>query len=42
MGKRDTRMKLLTELLNNMKIFKLYNWENKIGERVHNARAEEM
>jgi len=34
MEKKDGRMKLLNELLNNMKIFKIYNWEEKLGERV--------
>jgi hypothetical protein len=42
MAKKDTRMKFCTELLNNIKIFKLYNWENIIARRAEGARAEEM
>jgi len=42
MEKRDIRMKFCNELLGNMKVFKLYNWENKIGERVQNSRENEM
>lgn len=42
MEKKDARMKYCTELLNNIKIFKLYNWENIIADRVRNARAAEM
>jgi len=42
MEKKDTRMKLCNELLANIKVFKLYNWEKKIAERVKNARAVEI
>ena len=38
MGKKDVRMKYCNELLNNMKVFKLYNWEKKIADRVKKAR----
>ena len=42
MEKKDQRMKYCTELLNNIKIFKLYNWENVIAERARTARTAEM
>ena len=42
MEKRDTRMKIVNEWLSNMKVLKLYNWENKIAERVYEARSAEM
>jgi ABC-type multidrug transport system fused ATPase/permease subunit len=41
MEKKDTRMKIVNEWLSNMKVFKLYNWEKKIAERVYNARENE-
>lgn len=42
MQKKDTRMKIVGEWLSNMKVLKLYNWENKLAERVYKARANEM
>jgi hypothetical protein len=42
MAKKDVRMKYCTELLNNIKIFKLYNWEQTIADRARDAREEEM
>ena len=34
MQKKDVRMKYCNELLTNMKVLKLYNWEKKIAEKV--------
>lgn len=42
MEKKDIRMKLCNELLNNIKVFKLYNWEKKIAEGVRKARDIEL
>lgn len=42
MEKRDSRMKYCTELLPNMKVLKMYNWEVKIAEKILNARKLEM
>ncbi|CAG9324418.1 unnamed protein product [Blepharisma stoltei] len=42
MEKRDKRMKYCTELLPNMKVFKMYNWEKKIAERILQARNLEL
>jgi ABC-type multidrug transport system fused ATPase/permease subunit len=42
MEKRDIRTKAVTELLTNMKVLKLYNWETKLGERVNESREEEL
>ena len=42
MEKKDVRMKRCNELLSNIRIFKIYNWENKLSERVLTAREQEM
>jgi ABC-type multidrug transport system fused ATPase/permease subunit len=42
MEKRDIRTKAVAELISNMKAFKLYNWEAKLGERVSASREEEL
>lgn len=42
MEKKDKRMKVAGEWLSSMKVLKLYNWENKMAEKVLGARAEEM
>jgi ABC-type multidrug transport system fused ATPase/permease subunit len=42
MDKKDVRMKYFNELLNAIKILKLYNWETKVGERVLETREVEM
>ncbi len=42
MAKKDIRMKYCNELLNCMKVLKLYNWETKLGERVNQSRDVEM
>jgi hypothetical protein len=42
MEKKDLRMKACNELLTNIKVFKLYNWEIKMAERVREARRVEI
>ncbi|OMJ71617.1 hypothetical protein SteCoe_30111 [Stentor coeruleus] len=42
MEKRDNRMKACNELFNNIRIFKIYNWEVKLSEHVMKAREEEL
>jgi ABC-type multidrug transport system fused ATPase/permease subunit len=42
MEKKDGRMKYCVELLTNMKVLKMYNWEQKIVDRVTKAREEEI
>ena len=41
-AKKDKRVKMTNELLNNIRVFKLYNWETKIADRVRDARRDEM
>ena len=42
MGKKDICMKITTETLENIKILKLYNWENEFKNKILNARRIEM
>ena len=42
MGKKDICMKTTTETLENIKILKLYNWENEFKNRIYNKREEEL
>ena len=42
MGKKDACMKVTTETLENIKILKLYNWENEFKNKILNARRVEM
>ena len=42
MGKKDICMKTTTEALENIKILKLYNWENEFKNKILNARGVEM
>ena len=42
MGKKDICMKTTTETLENIKILKLYNWENEFKNKILNARRIEM
>ena len=42
MGKKDICMKTTTEALENIKILKLYNWENEFKNKILNARRVEM
>ena len=42
MGKKDACMKVTTETLENIKILKLYNWENEFKNKILNARKIEM
>ena len=42
MGKKDICMKVTTETLENIKILKLYNWENEFKRKILESRAVEM
>ena len=42
MGKKDICMKITTETLENIKILKLYNWENEFKKKILDARSVEM
>ena len=42
MGKKDICMKITTETLENIKILKLYNWENEFKRKILEARGVEM
>ena len=39
---RDSRMRIITETFNNIKILKLYSWEDEFNERINNSRNKEM
>lgn len=39
---KDTRIKLLSEMLSGMKVLKLYAWEAPFGKRVGDIRAKEV
>ena len=39
---KDKRMKACNELLSNIRIFKLYGWEEKLAERIYDAREIEL
>ena len=39
---RDSRMKIITETFNNIKILKLYSWEDEFNERINNSSNKEM
>ncbi|KAF9344593.1 Canalicular multispecific organic anion transporter 2, partial [Mortierella sp. AD094] len=38
----DSRLRLMTELLSNIKIVKLYHWENPFRKKVDDIRAKEL
>jgi len=40
--KKDSRMKITTETFDNIKILKLYNWENKFKSKIIEKREEEI
>ncbi|KAF9391917.1 hypothetical protein CPB97_005044 [Podila verticillata] len=42
MKSSDVRMKLLTELVNNIKSIKLYAWESFFAERISSTRVEQL
>ena len=42
MGKKDLCMKATTETLDNIKILKLYNWENEFKKKILDAKRIEM
>ena len=39
---KDKRMKITSETLNNIKILKLYSWENGFKNRINQSREEEL
>ena len=42
LNKKDSRMKITTETFDNIKILKLYNWENKFKSKIIEKREEEI
>ena len=42
MALKDKRMKKITETFNNIKILKLYAWEDEFKDKVNSAREEEL
>ncbi|KAF9080613.1 Multidrug resistance-associated protein 1, partial [Mortierella sp. AM989] len=38
----DSRLRLITELLSNIKIVKLYHWETPMRKRIDDLRAKEL
>lgn len=42
MGNRDSRIKMMDELLGGIKIIKLYAWESRFVERISDIRSQEM
>ena len=42
MGMRDTRVKKSTEVLNGMKVIKLFSWEIIQEQRLKNSRDQEI
>ena len=39
---KDKRMKIITETFNNIKILKLYSWEDEFKNKINNARENEL
>ena len=42
MALKDKRMKKITETFNNIKILKLYSWENEFRDKIDSAREDEL
>ena len=42
MKKKDNRSRLMNEVLNGMKVVKLYAWEKHFKQEVSDLRADEM
>jgi ABC-type multidrug transport system fused ATPase/permease subunit len=42
LGKRDERMKAITDLLNYIRVIKLQAWEEKFGDKIRELREEEL
>jgi len=41
-GKTDKRIRLMNEIVNGMKVIKMYTWEKPFASHVHDARKEEI
>ena len=41
-GKTDRRIRLMNEIVNGMKVIKMYTWEKPFATLVHEAREEEI
>ena len=42
MKKKDERVRIITEILNGMKVLKLYGWEKSFLSRINEIRVEEV
>lgn len=42
MKKKDERVRIITEILNGIKVIKLYGWELSFVKRINSIREEEM
>ena len=42
MTKKDERVRIITEILNGIKVIKLYGWEQSFIKRINQIRADEM
>ena len=40
--KTDRRIRLMNEIINGMKVIKMFTWEKPFGRLVHEARKEEI
>ena len=41
-GKTDRRIRLMNEIVNGMKVIKMYTWEKPFANLVHDSREEEI
>ena len=41
-GKTDRRIRLMNEIVNGMKVIKMYTWEKPFASLVHESREEEI
>ena len=42
MGQKDSRIKIVNEVLNGMKVIKLYAWENPFRDLIMGIRGKEL
>ena len=42
MSLKDERIKLISEVLNGIKVLKLYAWEDSFGDRIQDIRDKEI